>query len=82
FITPEVPSLPELAALQCESKYRHSETILYAACLEILRAEGSLECVNIELLTALRTNIHVGYNSVSMEERDALQAEVDRLIFP
>ncbi|HCD2100264.1 TPA: hypothetical protein NBJ78_005193 [Klebsiella pneumoniae] len=82
FITPEVPTLPELAALQCESKYRHSETVLYAACLEILRAEGNLECVNIELLTALRTNIHMGYNSVSTEERDALQAEVDRLIFP
>ena len=32
--------------------------------------------------TALRTNIHMGYNSVSTEERDALQAEVDRLIFP
>ncbi|MCA6951428.1 hypothetical protein [Pectobacterium polaris] len=82
FITPVVPTLPELAALQCESKYRHSETVLYAACLEILRAESNLECVNIELLTALRTNIHMGYNSVSTEERDALQEEVDRLIFP
>ncbi|ECA4737028.1 hypothetical protein ELQ56_07420 [Salmonella enterica subsp. enterica serovar Lerum] len=82
FITPEVPTLPELAALQCESKYRHSETVLYAACLEILRAEGNLECVNIALLTALRTNIHRGYNAVSAEERDALQTEIDRLIFP
>lgn len=82
FITPEVPTLSELAALQCESKYRHSETVLYAACLEILRAEGNLECVNIELLTALRTNIHRGYHSVSKEERDALQTEIDRLIFP
>ncbi len=82
FITPVVPTLPELATLQCESKYRYSETVLYAACLEILRAEGNLECVNIELLTALRTNIHVGYNSVSTEECDALQTEIDRLIFP
>ncbi|MBB1527243.1 NACHT domain-containing protein [Pectobacterium carotovorum] len=82
FITPVVPTLPELAALQCESKYSHSETVLYAACLEILRAEGNLECVNIELLTALRTNIHMGYTSVSTEERDALQTEIDRLIFP
>lgn len=55
---------------------------MYAACLEILRAEGNLESVNIELLTALRTNIHMGYNSVSTEERDALQAEIDRIIFP
>lgn len=82
FITPVVPTLPELAALQCESKYRHSETVLYAACLEILRAEGNLECVNIKLLTALRTNIHMGYNSVSREERDVLQTEIDRFIFP
>jgi len=82
FITPEVPTLPELAALQCESKSRYSEMILYAACLEILRTEGHLECVNIELLTALRTNIHMGYYSVSKEERDALQTEIDRLIFP
>lgn len=82
FITPEVPTLPELATLQCKSKCRHSVMILYAACLEILRAEGNLECVNIELLTALRTNIHMGYNSVSTEERDALQTEIDRLIFP
>ncbi|MCE9732101.1 hypothetical protein [Pectobacterium sp. IFB5596] len=82
FITPVVPTLPELAALQCESKHRYSETVLYAACLEILRAEGNLECVNTELLTALRTNIHMGYDSVSTEERDALQTEIDRLIFP
>lgn len=82
FIAPEVPTLSELAALQCESKYRHSETVLYAACLEILRAEGNLECVNIALLAALRTNIHRGYHSVSKEERDALQTEIDRLIFP
>ncbi|WP_052058897.1 hypothetical protein [Pectobacterium brasiliense] len=82
FITPEVPTLPELAALQCESKSRYSEMILYAACLEILRAEGHLECVNIALLTALRTSIHMGYDSVSEEERDALQTEIDRLIFP
>ncbi|ENY1824079.1 hypothetical protein ACFVMS_000432 [Salmonella enterica] len=82
FIAPVVPTLPELAALQCESKHRYSETVLYAACLEILRAEGNLECVNIELLTALRTNIHRGYHSVSKEERDALQTEIDRLIFP
>ncbi|BAT40731.1 hypothetical protein N6N65_11575 [Escherichia albertii] len=82
FITPEVPTLPELAALQCESRCRYSVMILYAACLEILRSEGNLECVNIVLLTALRTNIHMGYNSVSTEERDALQTEIDHLIFP
>lgn len=82
FITSEVPTLHELVALKCESKCRHSVMILYAACMEILRVEGNLEHVNIELLTALRTNIHMGYNAVSTEERDALQTEIDRLIFP
>lgn len=82
FIASEVPDLPKLAALQCKSSHMHSETILYAACLEILRVEGNLERVDIELLKALRTNIHMGYSSVSTEQRDTLQAEVDRLIFP
>jgi hypothetical protein len=82
FVTPQVPTLSRLADLQCKSKYTHSEIILYAACLEILRVEGSLDRVDIALLTALRTNIHMGYDSVSTEERDALQAEIDRLIFP
>lgn len=82
FIAPKVPTLSKLAALHCESKHTLSQRILYAACLEILRAEGSLEHVEIALLTVLRTHIHMGYNAVSTEERNALQTEVDRLIFP
>ncbi len=82
FIAPKVPDLINLAELQCASKYLHSETILYAACLEIMREKYSLEEVDPRLLGALRTNIHMGYSSVSKEEREALNAEVDRLIFP
>ncbi|MCF6254799.1 MAG: hypothetical protein L3J98_15360 [Gammaproteobacteria bacterium] len=82
FIAPNVPDLIKLAELQCVSKHQHSEAILYAACLEILRAKGNLEDVDIRLLKALRTNIHMNYGSVSKEERDALKTEVDRLIFP
>lgn len=81
FIAPNVPDLLKLAELQC-SQYQHSETILFAACLEIMRVKGSLEEVDLRLLRALRTNIHMGYSSVSKEERDALETEVDRLIFP
>ncbi len=44
------PPYRELAALQCESKHRYSETVLYASCLEILRAEGNLECVILSCL--------------------------------
>lgn len=82
FIAPNVPDLIKLAELQCASQYQHSETILFAACLEIMRVKGSLEEVDLHLLRALRTNIHMGYSAVSKEERDALETEVDRLIFP
>ncbi|MCF6322925.1 MAG: hypothetical protein L3J89_01140 [Gammaproteobacteria bacterium] len=82
FITPNVPDLYSLAELQCTSKYQPSERILYAASLEILRAKGNLEEVDLRLLRALRVNIHGSYRTVSKEDRDVLKAEVDRLIFP
>ena len=81
FIAPHVPDLPKLAELQCASQYQHSETILYASCLEIMRTKGNLEEVDLRLLRALRTNINMGYNAVSSEEHDALFKEVDRLVF-
>jgi hypothetical protein len=82
FIAPHVPELLGLAELKCASQYHHSELILYAACLEIMRFQGTLEEVDIHLLRALRTNISMSYGAVSGEERDALFKEVDRLIFP
>ena len=81
FITPYVPDLPKLAELQCSSQYQQSETVLYAACIEILREKGNLESVDTRLLKALRTNIYMGYNAIPKEDRDALKTEVDRLIF-
>lgn len=82
FITPNVPDLLKLAELQCASQYQGTEIILYAACLEIMRVKGTLEEVDLSLLRALRTNIHMGYKAVSNEERNLLAAEIDRLIFP
>jgi hypothetical protein len=82
FIDEYVPDLHRLAELQCAAKSLFSEMILYAACVEIMRVEGTLERVEIRLLQALRTDIRMGYDAVSQEERDALRAEVDRLIFP
>lgn len=82
FIAPHVPDLLKLAELQCTSQCLYSEKILYAACLEIMRVHGDLEGVDLRLLRALRTNIHMYSGEVSNDERDALVTEVDRLIFP
>lgn len=82
FIAPKVPDLQALAKLQCASQGLQSEIILFAACLEILRTKENLESVDIDLLTALRTNINMGYSAVHEEERNQLKTEVDRLIFP
>jgi hypothetical protein len=82
FIAPHVPDLFKLAEPQCASKYHHSKIVLYAACLEIMRVKGNLEGVDLRLLKTLRTNVHINYNAVSQEEGDALETEVDRLIFP
>jgi hypothetical protein len=81
FITPHVPSLPELAKLRCESKHSTSVRILFAACLEIMCVRGTLEEVDLPLLRALRTDIQMGYSAISTEEYNALRKEVDRLIF-
>ena len=59
-----------------------SEIILFAACIEIMRANGNLNGVDQNLLIALKTNIHMEYRDVSSEEHKALESEVNRLIFP
>jgi hypothetical protein len=82
FIAPLIPDLQKLADLQCESKGLVAETILYAACIEIMRDRGSLEKVDHSLLLALRTNLIMGCDAVSQEESDSLKKEVDRLLFP
>jgi tRNA A37 threonylcarbamoyladenosine biosynthesis protein TsaE len=82
FVSPLIPDLQKLADLQCESKGLVAETILYAACIEIMRDRGSLEGVEHSLLFALRTNLNMGYHAVSQDESNSLKKEVDRLIFP
>tara|TARA_R100001039_G_C1853266_1_gene114462 strand:- start:4526 stop:6301 length:1776 start_codon:yes stop_codon:yes gene_type:complete len=82
FIGPSIPNLPELAELQCASKYQQSEMILYAACIVKMRSSEDLEDVETSLLQALRTNIHIRYDAVSEDEVEVLKNKVDNLIFP
>ena len=81
FIEPFVPSLSKQAELQCSSRGDSSEGILYAACLEILRSDGDLNKVPVELVKALKRSMVIRYGAVSDEEQRALQAEVDRVAF-
>ncbi|WP_433885434.1 hypothetical protein [Pseudomonas vranovensis] len=81
FISSIVPTLEELSELHGASKYNQSEVILYAACLETLRDQGNLKNIEYGLLQSLRAGLDMHYSSVSSEERDALKAEVDRLLF-
>ncbi len=82
FIEPSIPDLTKLANLQCESKSLRVETILYAACIEIIRETGNLEEVKTSLLFALRTNLNIGHRMVGQDEVNAIKIELDRLLFP
>tara|TARA_R110001583_G_scaffold164756_2_gene317252 strand:- start:14368 stop:18381 length:4014 start_codon:yes stop_codon:yes gene_type:complete len=81
FISPEVPTLQELASLKCASSSLYVEQILLAACLELYRFNKNLERVDPKLLKALRTNIASSYKGITKEESNLLKSEVDRLIF-
>lgn len=80
-LAPQIPDLLTLAELQCASQYLHSEMVLFAACLEVMRTYGTLESVDVRLLTALRTHFDMGYSAISKEEKVALKSEIDRLVF-
>ena len=82
FIEPQIPDLQKLAELQCDSRFQHLKTILYAACIEIMRVDGNLSGVEFSSLLALRTNLNMQHPAVSQEEAAALKSEVDRLLFP
>lgn len=81
YIQPNIPSLSKLAELQCQSKSLNLEFILYAACLEILKRDGTLNSVSAEILTALRTNLSSYWLGVNSDDRDRLKQEVDRCLF-
>ncbi|MCU1730057.1 hypothetical protein NTD86_24125 [Pseudomonas sp. 7P_10.2_Bac1] len=81
FIAPHIPELQTLAELSCASKGSGAVRILFAACLEIMREQQSLECIDLRLLKSVRASINVHYRSVSDDENKAIKREIDRLIF-
>jgi hypothetical protein len=82
FIKPDVPSLQKLVEWKFTSLVYNVETILFAACIEIMRVSGNLDGVESSLLVALRTNFNISHSAVSEDEHNALRSEVDRIIFP
>lgn len=82
FIEPHIPALAELVQLKRESEYSINQKILYAASLEILKREQSLNRLSMNALMALRVHLDVHYPAVSSEERTALQTECNHLLFP
>lgn len=81
YIRPYVPSLSKLAEPQCQSQFQYIEFILYASCLEILKQNGTLNAVSVEILTALRTNLSAHFPGVNSDDRERLKQEVDRCLF-
>lgn len=82
FMESKVPSLSELAEFRCSSKFSNSLMIVYASCLEIYRTKGSLIEVPPKILEALKTDTRSRYQLVDEQERDAINKELNRLLFP
>lgn len=81
YIEPNIPSLIELAKLHCQSKFFYIEFILYAACLEVLKRDGSLSSVPIDALRALRAGFSSYWAGMNSNDRERLKQEIDRHLF-
>lgn len=81
FIQPHILSLEKLAQAQIDGVTYEVEQILFASCLRIFRKTGHLEQLSKKSLIATRVD-RVPALKVEQEERKALEAEIDRIIFP
>lgn len=81
YIEPDIPSLAQLAELRCESKNLNLEPVLYVACLEILKRDGSLNSVSIDVLIALRAGFSTYWAGMNSDDREKLKQDVDRCLF-
>lgn len=82
FLEPDIPNLNKLADSQCQSQSLYLESVLYAACLETLRANGTLDGIKSSILAVVRTNMNMHYSAISNEEHQKFKAEIDSLLFP
>lgn len=81
FIKPDIPNLPKLAELQCQSQYLNIEVVLRASCLEILKRDGSLKCVPKNILEALCTNLSMHWRGLNSNEHSLFKKEVYKCLF-
>lgn len=81
YIKPDIPSLLKLAELHSQSQHLNIELVLYAACLEILKRDGSLNSVSVDALIALRAGFSTYWLGMDSSGREMLKQEVDRCLF-
>ncbi len=81
YISSITPTLQEIAKLRCASKRSSLELIWFAACLVILRNQGSLDSVPVNILFALQSTFNFRYKPVSKEEYEKLKKEVADILF-
>lgn len=82
FLLSNAPTLEEIGKAQAKGSYYNLPKVAYAAILAVFRYERSLKQVPRSLIAVARTNINVHYQGMSVEERTAFHAEIDRRLFP
>ncbi|MCY0966643.1 hypothetical protein [Parathalassolituus penaei] len=80
-ITPDLPTIQNVAKLKCVSKHFQIVQILHAACLARLRIDGNLASAPAEPLFILKADSNIQYPGKSNEETSTLNAEINRLAF-
>jgi len=80
FLTTKLPSLKQIAILECEGKENLLIRVLYAGCLALFRRDGSLSQVNRTTLTAIKTD-NAGYPAVEQSETNLFDSEIVRCLF-
>lgn len=81
FIEASIPTLSDIAELECENKRFNVVIILHAACLAIFRDTGTIATLSKLVLQALKTDVNVSYTGVQNEERNAFESEVNHCLF-